>query len=570
MNGRRLAVYLTLTLALGLSACAPPSPEVSSAAPSQPTQVKKRIVTSLFGDPAGIHQELVSPNGGPSGAVPGLEELLHLIDAPLTHLDSDQVRQPKLVEAIPTVENGLWRVLPDGRMETTFRLKPGITWHDGTPLTADDLRFSLDVYRDRQIGVIQLPVLLNLDGIDVVDAQTAVARWNKPLIFADTLFSTSITMWLLPRHLLEQSFQENKDNFLSQPYWREGYVGVGPFKMQDWALGSRAIIVANDSYALGRPRLDEIEVRFFRDHSALIGNILAGEVHHFIGHGLYVEDVFQIQSGAQDVKIQMGGPLGGPAPIYPQFINPDPPVVGNLQFRRAVLMAIDRQEMTDTINYGLGPVAHSWVQPDTPEGRAVEPSIVRYAYDPRASMQMIEGLGYTRGGDGVFQGADGNKLSVQILTVQLNAFNVPSTLSVARYWQQIGLDVQTDVLPAVRVTDRQARALFPSFALIARGAQTPDANYTSRSVPTADNNYSGGNIARYGSPELDAIINRYFVTIPFQERMVVLGDMVRHQTTELTMLPLFFAGQAFILGPARLKNVVGAEVWNAHLWSLDE
>jgi peptide/nickel transport system substrate-binding protein len=379
-----------------------------------------------------------------------------------------------------------------------------------------------------------------------------------------------MTMWLLPSHLLEVPFQENKENFLSLPYWREGYVGLGPFKMQEWDLGSRATIVANDSYALGRPRLDEIEVRFFRDHSALIGSILAGEVHHFIGHGLYVEDVLEVQSGAQDVKIQMGGPLGGPAPIYPQFINPDPPIVGNTQFRRAVLMAIDRQEMTDTINYGLGPVAHSWVQPDTPEGRAIEPNMVRYAHDPRASIQTIEGLGYPRGADGMLQGPDGTRLSVQIQTVQLNAFNVPSTLSVARYWQEIGLEVQTDVLPAVRVTDRQARALFPSFSLIARGAQTPDGNYTSRSIPTADNNYSGGNIARYGSRELDAVINRYLVTIPFAERTAALGEMIRLQSTELTILPLFFAGQAFILGPARLKNVLGGEVWNAHQWAIEE
>jgi ABC-type transport system substrate-binding protein len=243
--------------------------------------------------------------------------------------------------------------------------------------------------------------------------------------------------------------------------------------------------------------------------------------------------------------------------------------VGNAQFRRALLMAIDRQEMTDVLNYGLGPVAHSWVQPDTPEGRAVDARIVRYPYDPRTAAQMVEALGYTKGGDGFLQGGDGTRLSVQIQTVQLNAFNVPSVLSVSRYWQGIGLDVQTEVLPAVRVTDRQARASFSSFSLIARGVQTPDGSFSSRSVPVPENNYTGGNIARYGSPELDAIIARYLTTIPLQERMAALGDMAHYQSDLLTIMPLFFAGQAFLLGPARLKNVRGGEIWNVQDWDLE-
>jgi peptide/nickel transport system substrate-binding protein len=563
-----IGVSLTLMLALVVSACAPPTPQASSEAGSQPTLGKKRIVVSIFGDPAGLYQELLAPTGA-SGAVPGMEELFQILDGTLTYLDPDQVRQPALAEAVPTVDNGLWRVLPDGRMETTWRLKPGITWHDGTPMTANDLRFTLDVYRDRSLGVVQLPSLAAVDGIDMLDARTAMVRWQKPFIGADTLFSSGFTMLPLPSHILEQPFQESKEGFLSLLYWREAFIGAGPFKMQEWSTGSYMTLIANDSYVLGRPRLDEIEVRFFTDHGALLAGILSGAVHTFIGHGLYVEDVLQIRSSTQDVKVQLSGPLGGVAPIYPQFINPDPPIVANPQFRRALLMAIDRQEMTDVLNYGLGPVAHSWVQPDTPEGRAVEGSIVRYAYDPRAAMQMIEALGYTKGADGVLQGADGIRLSVNIQTVRLNAFNVPSVLSVSRYWQQIGLDVQTNVLPAVRVTDRQARALFPSFSLIARGALTPDATFSTRAIPVPENNFIGGNISRYGSSELDALIGRYLTTIPFQDRMAVLGDMVRYQTGQLTILPLFFAGQAFVLGPPRLKNVLGGEIWNAHLWDLD-
>src|SRR5690242_6903186 len=139
-------------------------------------------------------------------------------------------------------------------METTLRLKPGVTWHDGVPMTADDLRFTLDVYRDREVGTVAIPTLAMIDRVDVPDAQTLVLGWQRPFIDADALFSpaSSVTassrvtsIWLLPRHLLEQPLQDNKAGFFGLPYWREGFVGTGPFKMLEWSEGSYAMLGAN-------------------------------------------------------------------------------------------------------------------------------------------------------------------------------------------------------------------------------------------------------------------------------------------------------------------------------------
>jgi ABC-type transport system substrate-binding protein len=160
--------------------------------------------------------------------------------------------------------------------------------------------------------------------------------------------------------------------------------------MLDWAEGSYVTLSANDAYVLGRPRLDQIEVRFFGDRGALKAALLAGAVNVPMGRGFNVEDVLQLQANSQEVKVQLGGTLAGVLPIYPQFIDPDPPIVASAQFRRAALMAIDRQELTDALNNGLGPVAHSWVQADQPEGRAIDERIVRYPYDLRAAAQTVD------------------------------------------------------------------------------------------------------------------------------------------------------------------------------------
>jgi peptide/nickel transport system substrate-binding protein len=340
--------------------------------------------------------------------------------------------------------------------------------------------------------------------------------------------------------------------------------------MLDWVAGSHAMLGANEEYVLGRPRIDQIELRFFQDRSALKASLLAGAVHVPMGRGLNVEDALQLRANTQEVKVQLGGTLGGVLPIYPQFIDYDPPVVANLQFRRALLMAIDRQELSDTLNNGLGPVAHSWVQPDQPEGRAIEGRIVRYPYDPRAAVQTIEALGFTRGADGIYQASDGTKLSIGLLTHEQNSFHVPTALAVQTYWQRNGLDVQLDILSVARATDLRARALFPSFFLLSKGAlRGPEAYFTRSAIPLPENNFFGGNASRYGSAELDGLVERYARTISFPDRMAVLGDMVQHRTDQVHMLPLFFQGAAFVLGSARVKNVLGGQVWNAHLWELD-
>ena len=100
----------------------------------------------------------------------------------------------------------------------------------------------------------------------------------------------------------------------------------------------------------------------------------------------------------------------------------------------------------------------------------------------------------------------------------------------------------------------------------ARSAST----YFSRSaIPVSENNFAGGNAGRYGTAELDDLIERYARTIPFSDRMGILGDIVQHQTDQVTILPLFFQGAAFVLGAAHLNNVLSGQVWNANAWELD-
>src|SRR5436309_3504480 len=187
----RRAACLTLLLVLGLASCAPTRSQPAAEAPGGGVPVppvRQRLIASIFSDPKGLFQELTNP-AGTTGSVPGLAEVQDLMHAGAAYLDDVDVLQPRLVEALPSIQNGLWTVLPDGRMETTWKLRPNILWHDGTPFSAEDLVFAARVNADKEIGIVNPPPLSSVESIEAPDPRTVVVRWKEPFIEADSMFA---------------------------------------------------------------------------------------------------------------------------------------------------------------------------------------------------------------------------------------------------------------------------------------------------------------------------------------------------------------------------------------------
>jgi peptide/nickel transport system substrate-binding protein len=559
-------------VAMLLASCAPQgaAPQGGAAGSTTATSTgPKRLVMSIFADPAGMHQELT--NRGGVGSVPGMADLHQILHAGLSTQDDREVYRPVLAEAIPSVENGLWKVAPDGRMETTWQVKPNVLWHDGAPFTTDDLAFAIQVNRDKEIGIAGLASIDLIESVETPDPRTITVRWSRPFIEADTLFSPGFVM-PLPKHVLERPF-EDKPTFLTAPYWRDEYVGVGPYRLQEWTPSSAMTLQANDRFVFGRPKIDQMEIRFITEINAIVANLLAGTVERHQGRGFGVEQLLQIRDQAPDLNIAVGaGLLSDPIPMFPQFMDTDPPIVTNLEFRRALLLAIDRQEMTDTINYGLGPIAHTWLQPDRPEYPAVERGIVKYELDPRRATQTIEGLGYTKGADGLFRTSAGEVLRLELRTTDQRLIQPRSAFSVSDYWKRLGLDVATNNVPNQLIPDREYRSTFPAFELVAGGItarSTSVASWLGSASALPETRFVGGNRARYRNAELDSAITRYLGTVPMPERLAALRDVIHHQTENLTMMTLFYEGNVLLIGTKRLKNVApGRLPWDVYQWDL--
>src|SRR5581483_10160749 len=146
-------------------------------------------------------------------------------------------------------------------------------------------------------------------------------------------------------------------------------------------------------------------------------------------------------------------------PGRPSFEAPHP-----MEVRKALMTAIDREQMVDSLMGGLGGVGHSLVLPDEPEYRGLDQRAVRYEYDPRQAIQMVEALGYARGADGFFVDPAQQRVTLEVRTVATDIAQ-KATLAVADSWQRAGLGVDQFVVPAARQNDLPYRSTYPGFEL---------------------------------------------------------------------------------------------------------
>lgn len=561
---------LVLVFAVLAAGCTAPQPTGRSGAAGegQRPAEKKRIVTGVLGLPF-TWSTLLSV-GGTGTSVPGTSEMEKFVNVGFTTPNERGVRVPLLAEMAPTTENGLWRVLPDGRMEITFTLRPGVRWHDGTPFTTDDVLFTAQVGQDRTLPIVRPQIYDFVERIEARDARTIVVHWKQPYIDADTIFATGGTL-PIPKHLLEVA-RGNPDMFTGLPYWSSEFAGVGPYRVKEWSEGSHAIVEASPDYFLGRPKVDEIEVRFIPAPTTMLANILAGAVELTMGRGLSLELGQELERQWRDGRVDpnMGS---NPLSLRPQHLNPDPPILAEPQFRAALYHAIDRQHMVDTLLGGKSVVAHHPVRPGNILFPEADSKAVRYEYDPRRPAQLLEGMGLTRGGDGFFRDRSGQRIQVELRRAGDDDMEEKTILTVADFWRQSGIVGDPIQVPPARQRDLEYRAKFPGFEISASGAGVGDIRYLRPSeLRVAETNWQGRNRTGYTNPELEALADRYLVTIALAERSQVVGQMVQHLTSRVIIMYQFFEFDPVAVRN-RLLNIHSNQrdapvTWNAHEWDV--
>src|SRR5437016_4338617 len=192
----------SLTL-LAISACAPaqPSSVTSPSSGAGGASAPKKIVGSIgSGDPQILRSNAGGVFGGSAAGIDSVEALVH---AGTADWDNNGVLHAVLARDVPTLENGHWKLLSDGRMQTSYDIVPTATWHDGVPFTSEDLAFTLQISKDREMLAFTSNV-----GFDSIDSwetpapQTFLVNWKTAFSEADTLFTKEFAN-PIPAHLVD-------------------------------------------------------------------------------------------------------------------------------------------------------------------------------------------------------------------------------------------------------------------------------------------------------------------------------------------------------------------------------
>ena len=492
-----------------------------------------------------------------------------IFNASLVVLDDKGLPRARLAESVPQVNTESWRVFPDGRMETTWKLKPNLVWHDGIPLVADDFVFAWRLYSTPELGVAVAAPINQMEEVAAPDPRTVVIRWRQLTAQADQLEPDAFGP--LPRHILADRFQQAEwEAIITHPFWKREFVGTGPFRLVNWEPGAFIEAEAFDRFVEGRAKIARLRIVFRTDVNAALATILAGEAD------LSPDGVLSyVQEGA--VRSEFVGAGRGNVFLHPAFwrmirfqARPDlttPRSLLDPRVRKALASAVDMDAINESLYGGNALLADTMIPKSDQNYPLIERVSTRYPFDLRRSEQFMADAGFRKGADGVYVSPTEGRLSSDLR----GAANQPDFPVVAVGWRQAGFDIQETLAPAALNQNPEYRATFPSMNhfnsfLGERGSY----DFTSREIPRQENRWTGGNRGGWADAEYDRLAAQLTTTLARGERGPILAQMMKRWTDELPAIPMNFSTSVWVWvkelqGPA--DTAAGSAVaWNIGQW----
>jgi peptide/nickel transport system substrate-binding protein len=569
----------------GLQPTAPAaaSPTTAAAAPTTaPDATEPAAPTAPAGDKTLTIAMSQEPRGfGVLTSQIAAIEVEQSLNAYFTYRDAGLSVQPWLVEKVPSIADGDWVVNDDGTMEVTWTLREGITWHDGTPMTVEDVIFGWEVMVSPDVPAFGKGEAQLIDRIEKLDERSYRVYWSVPYVFANQgLPSLGTTARPLPRHVLEDIFNTDVEAFRNHPYWTTEFIGTGPYKIVEWVLGSHIVLEAHDDYFLGRPNIDRLIWRFFSNTDTLMANVLSGEVDVTVIPALSIE---QAQTVRQEWATSGQGEVltvPGHGWDWIALNNLEDEKFLDVNVRKALLYALDREAMAEVLLGDADLVAHSWMSPVHPLlTPAVQATMVRYEYDPDLALELMAEAGWTPGPGGVLTNAAGQPFTVSIRTVAGDKLKESTQAIVADYWTQIGVQVETDNQPSQIIFDSAHLFRFgwPSAFLFNFGGN-PNllaGQYRCQDIPNEANSWSGSNLGAYCNEDYDAAYAEQDInsTLDVAEREAIVAKLMPIWTDTLPFLPLYFKPEVATVrtGVTGVTPSGTNEGWlfNVHEWDIN-
>lgn len=362
--------------------------------------------------------------------------------------------------------------IADGGKSYTFVLRDGVKWHDGTPFTSKDVKFSLNLANNPDTGSLFAAKFNNIKSIQTPNARTVILTLSKPNA---ALLDGLTGFMILPEHLLSKIAPKD---LRTSAWWRTNPVGTGPFMWSRYVPDQYVELKANPNYFKGRPKLDRLINRYFKEPAAAVLALKSGDIQFTY---LSLDDTKSVQGSGVNV-------ISGPSQVV-NFIgfNGTDPRFSDVRVRQAVEYAIDKATIIKQL-YGGGADLASCVMTNTkyqPKG------LNAYAYDAAKAKALLTAAKWNSGDTVELMTYYGDQLSKDVL------------VTIQQMLAQVGMKVTPRFVdtPTYNQTLDKAK---PTFGMVYAGsANGPDPDVLYPNLGSAFAPPNGTNRMRVDVPAID-------------------------------------------------------------------
>lgn len=492
---------------------------LASSSLHQPASAQTKTVDSLTIALPGYENNL-TPFTVSFLALPNTHDLLTLVYDTLFWSQNDKSPEPWLAEsAVPSAD----------RKEWTVKLRPGMKWHDGKPLTAEDIKFSFDYYK-------QFPGASGryahhaadtppFDKAEVLDPLTVRLSFKEPAPTFPSLPGGDLPM--IPKHIWEKVTEPAKYTALP--------VGSGPYKMVEAITDQGYKLEANADYFKGKVLVKKLNLVVVREYSVAFSALRTGDVDH-VARNVPAELVETI-ANSKGLKTTKGTRNESVQLLF----NARKPPFDDARVRKAISMAINNKLIVDNVLLGRGrPGNDNFLHPDSPWTLPNQ----THEYDLNKSRKLLDDAGFELRGDGR-SNAKGLKADFDLLVSSFEPQQQRAAQLISSQLKAVGIKVNVE--PIDPATLRQKRAVVPGkipdydayMSILESHAHVdPDGLYYFFHSPGTRG--FGAGVTGYSNPKFDAISEKAVAEVDPVKREQQLFDLQRILISEMPLIALYY------------------------------
>ena len=482
-------------------------------------------------------------------------------------------RVPVLAEELPSVKKGTWKIDTQKKtMITVYKLRPGLTWHDGKPYTSKDFEFGSQIAKHPEFPMPDRLVPDLISKIATPDDRTIVIHWNDLYNEAYAVQYTHVRAF--PRHLLPEAFSAgDMKAFANLPYWNKNFVGAGPYRVVEWDAGTRMELEAFKDFTLGRPKIDRVTYKTVEDTNTNLAAVLAGEVDLCMRSTISFDGAMILRE--QWEKQGRGKIYISPASWSWLNLSRDNPWFGDVKVRRALLHAIDREAMVQNLFKGEKIVSHVPLSRVRKSYKQALGTATLYKYDPETAKRLLAEAGWKPGSDGMLVNAKGERMEFEFRVTAERRDHEQAQAIIADYWKKVGVRTNIKNLPNRLLNAAENRNRWPGAFIGTHNVTVEEwqERFHTKNIPTAENKFAPENVSGWNDARKDAILDELnSIVTPTRSEQLQL-EFLKMFSDALPHLPLYYSPEVLVakkgltgITPRQESGGQNSSSWNMYQW----